>query len=227
MSEDGPPQLRLDGDGFDEVFVDPDRDAWVTPRWIADAVGEWELDPATNERSHIRAAMTFMLDRGQDGVALARFVGPNKRVWINPPFSRGQVIKFVRAYRHTNFCFLVRMDYSTDWFAELAPFVNYMLVPKNQRVAFDAPPGAKASSTPFPHGLLYKREEDATPEIRALCYRWHQDTRDLELLRILAAPFDTLSPAELQRRFEYEEAEATRAMERAAATREALRQIGT
>jgi len=169
-SEAGPPQLRLFG--FDDVIVDPDRDAWVTPLWIADAVGPWDLDPATNERSYIKAAKTFMLDRGQDGIALARYVGKNTRCWINPPFSRGQVIKFVRAYRHTNFCFLLRLDYSTEWFAELEPHVGRILVPKNQRVAFDAPPGAVASSTPFPHGLLYKRAEDVTPAIRALCYEW-------------------------------------------------------
>ncbi len=170
LEDAGPPQLRLDG--FDGVMVDPDRDAWVTPKWIADAVGEFDLDPATNERSHIRAAKTFMLDRGQDGLALSRYVGRETRAWINPPFSRGQVIKFVRAYRHTNFCFLLRLDYSTEWFAELEPSVGLILVPKNQRVAFDAPPGAVASSTPFPHGLLYKRPCDATAEIRALCYRW-------------------------------------------------------
>lgn len=156
--------------GFDPVDVEPDRDAWVTPKWIADAVGEWDLDPATNERSHIRAAKTFSLEEGQDGIALARYVKRSTRVWCNPPYSRGQVIKFVRAYRHTNFCFLLRFDHSTEWFAELMPSVELVLVPRNRRVQFDVPPGAKASSTPFPHALYYRRAEDATPEIRALCY---------------------------------------------------------
>lgn len=166
----GAPQLRLDG--FDDVSVDPDRDAWVTPKWIADAVGEWDLDPATNERSHIRSRATFMLDRGQDGIALARRVGRNTRVWCNPPFSRGQVIRFVRAYGHTNFCFLLRFDCSTEWFGELEPLCERILVPKNQRIQFDAPHGAKASSTPFPHGLFYRRAIDVTSAIEALCYSW-------------------------------------------------------
>ena len=169
-ADQGEPQFRLPG--FDTVIVEPDRDSWVTPKWIADAVGPWDLDPATNVRSHIQAARTFMLERGQDGLALARYVGKETRVYCNPPFSRGQVIRFVRAYKHTNFCFLLRLDYSTEWFAELEPSVNLILVPKNQRVAFDAPPGAVASSTPFPHGLLYRRPEDATDAIRALCYAW-------------------------------------------------------
>lgn len=200
---DGPPQLRLDG--FDAVEVDPDRDAWVTPKWIADAVGEWDLDPATNERSHIRSKTTFMLDRGQDGIALARRVGRNTRVWCNPPFSRGQVIRFVRAYRHTNFCFLLRLDYSTEWFSELEPHVELILVPRNQRVAFDAPPGAKESSTPFPHGLMYRRGIDATPEIRALCYAWTPD-RWMQP----APALEALSEADLAASFTFHEFEMQR-----------------
>lgn len=172
-ADQGEPQFRLPG--FDSVIVEPDRDSWVTPKWIADAVGPWDLDPATNVRSHIQAARTFMLERGQDGLALARYVGKDTRCWINPPFSRGQVIRFVRAYKHTNFCFLLRLDYSTDWFAELEPSVELILVPKNQRVAFDAPPGVAPSSTPFPHGLMYRRPEDATDAIRKLCYAWRPD----------------------------------------------------
>lgn len=161
--------------GFEEVEEDPDRDAWVTPRWITEAIGPWDLDPATNSRSTINAARTFMLERGEDGIAMARFIGRNTRVWINPPYSRGMVIKFVRAYRHTNFCFLVRLDFSTEWFAEIEPYVGLILVPRNQRIQFDAPPGAKASSTPFPHGLLFHRPQDATRAIRALCYRWRPE----------------------------------------------------
>lgn len=162
-------------EGFDTVDVEPDRDSWVTPKWIADAVGPWDLDPATNVRTHIKAEREFMLERGQDGLALARMVGRNTRVWCNPPFSRGMVIQFVRAYRHTNFCFLLRLDFSTEWFSELFPHIGLILIPRNQRIQFDAPPGAKASSTPFPHGLLYHRPEDATDAIIDLCYpfgRW-------------------------------------------------------
>lgn len=161
-------QLRLDG--FDEVFSDPDRDTWISPKWISDAVGEFDLDCCTNERAHIRATKKFMLERGQDGLVLAKYVGRNERVWCNPPYSRGMVIQFVRAYAKTRFCFLVRKDYSTDWMAELWPHVGLVLTPRGRRLDFEPPPGAKASSNPFPHGLFYARAEDATPEIRKLCY---------------------------------------------------------
>lgn len=171
--EPGEPQFRLPG--FDDVMVEPDRDSWVTPKWIAEAVGAWDLDPATNVRSHIQALDHFMLERGQDGLALARGVSKDARVWCNPPFSRGQVIRFVRAYGHTNFCFLLRLDPSTDWFAELEPRVGLFLVPREQRIAFDAPPGVRSSSTPFPHALFYRRASDATAAIRALCYAWRPD----------------------------------------------------
>lgn len=149
-----------------------DRDSWVTPAWIAQAVGSWDLDPCTNERSHIRAKQSFILEEGNDGLALAKFVNRRTRVWCNPPYSRGQVIRWVRAYRHTSFCFLLRLDFSTDWMVELVPYVGLLLVPRDRRMNFEPPPGVASSSNPYPHGLLYRRAEDATPEIRKICYPW-------------------------------------------------------
>lgn len=164
-------QLRLDGPGFDDVFDDPDRDTWVTPKWMSDAIGRWDLDPCANERSHIVADRTFRLDRGQDGLVLARFVSRSTRTWINPPYSRGQVIQWVEAYQHARFCFLVRLDFSTAWIEKLIAYSSLLLVPR-QRVNFEPPPGVRAGSNAFPHGLFFKHADDATADIRALCYRW-------------------------------------------------------
>jgi hypothetical protein len=149
---------------------DIDRDTWCTPRAIALAVGPVDLDPCTNERSHIIAARTFRLDRGQDGLKLARYVSKNTRTWINPPYSHGNVIRWVKAYRHTRFTFLVRFDVSTVWWSELWGFASYLCTPKD-RVMFEPPPGVEEPpGSPFPHALLYARGEDITPAIRASCY---------------------------------------------------------
>ena len=167
-------QLSLDGCTGIVLSPDnePDRDTWCTPRWIAEAVGEWDLDPCSNSRSHIRAAQSCNLMRGEDGLAFAADVGPGARVWINPPYSAGQVIRWIRAYRHTRFCFLVRLDPSTEWFAELYAASSLILVPAGRRVDFDPPPGVKASINPFPHAMFYASREDATEQIRALCFAW-------------------------------------------------------
>lgn len=92
------------------------------------------------------------------------------RVWIQPPYDI--VIEALAHYGHTRFVALLRLDTSTLWFEQLWHLSEVIMVPKRDRLEFVPPPGVKASSNPFPHGLFYKRAEDAPEEIRALCYPW-------------------------------------------------------
>ena len=96
------------------------KDTWCTPAWLAEAIGKWDLDPCSNSRSHVRAARRFALEDGDDGLAY-RETPLSLRVFVNPPYSRGQVAKWVARYgtRHFAFCFLVRLDPSTAWFRAL------------------------------------------------------------------------------------------------------------
>lgn len=158
--------------GTDEEDGKPpaDRDTWVTPLYLARAVGRWDLDPCSNDRSHLDAAKTFRLDRGQDGLVLAPFVSSRTRVWINPPYS--DVMPWIKAYGHTRFCFLVKFDPSTKWCRELIKRTELVLFPTGKRIAFEPPPGVEGASNQFPHGLFYARADDATDAISALCTRW-------------------------------------------------------
>jgi hypothetical protein len=153
-----------------QTSLRPDRDSWCTPKWIADAIGPWDLDPCSNERGHVRAGRAFRLDRGEDGLALAASVEPGVRAFVNPPYS--DVPPWVRAYKHAAFCFLLKFDPSTRWFAELYAATALVAIPRRRRVAFEPPPGVRASSNPFPHALFYARREDATDAILRLCYAW-------------------------------------------------------
>jgi hypothetical protein len=149
---------------------EPDRDTWCTPRGLALMVGPWDLDPCSNPRSHIVSRSAFSLETGRNGLALARYVSRSTRVWCNPPYSHGNVIKWVLAYRHTRFCFLVRHDPSTEWWAALWPYVGVMATPI-ERVAFEPPPGVEeAPGSPFPHVLLYASPDDVTEAVSRACY---------------------------------------------------------
>lgn len=148
----------------------PDRDTWCTPREIADVLGTFGLDPCSNERSHISSVRRFLLERDEDGLKLAAGVPATERVFINPPYS--DVPPWVAAYKHTRFCFLLKFDTSTKWFAELIAATELVLFPKGTRIEFEAPPGVESSSNQFPHGLFFARAEDATPEIRAQCFEF-------------------------------------------------------
>ncbi|HUS27576.1 MAG TPA: hypothetical protein VMZ53_03685 [Kofleriaceae bacterium] len=92
------------------------------------------------------------------------------RVWIQPPYDL--VLEALAHYGHTRFVALLRLDTSTEWFEQLWNLSEVIMVPKRDRLEFVPPPGVKASSNPFPHGLYYKRAEDVPNAIRALCYPW-------------------------------------------------------
>lgn len=156
---------------------EPDRDTWCTPLKWARALGRVYLDPCWNERSHIDARITFDFEgRGQNALLLARYIAPKPPglVFVNPPYSRGQLIQFVEAFAHTRFCFLVRMDTSTVWWAKLWPRVELMCVPK-RRVNFEPPPGVPNPGVRFPHVFLFARSDDATTKMRRMCYVNHPD----------------------------------------------------
>lgn len=92
------------------------------------------------------------------------------RVWIQPPYDI--VLEALAHYGHTRFTALLRLDTSTVWFEQLHELCEVIMVPKRDRLEFVPPPGVKASSNPFPHGLYYKRASDVTDAVRALCYEW-------------------------------------------------------
>jgi hypothetical protein len=180
-------QLQLSG--CTGIVLPPDwedgRGSWCTPKKYADKVGRFDLDPFSNSRSHINAASTCWLERGDDGLGNGEpgsywqeeyaGVGFGKatattRVWIQPPYDI--VLKAIRHYGHTRFTALLRLDPSTQWFEELYKLSEIILVPAGDRIEFDPPPGVKPSSNPFPHGFFYKRESDVPDALREVCFEW-------------------------------------------------------
>lgn len=150
------------------------RQRWTSPQWISDLIGERDLDPCSNPRSKVVAHIRLMLEQGDDG--LREDLGPGgfheannptkgyvesraKEDWetfINPPHGPGQVLRWVRHYRHTRFIYLLRWDPSTDWFAELHPHCTHIWHPA-RRVNYDPPPRIKPSSNAYPHALYVRK----------------------------------------------------------------------
>lgn len=158
----------------------PDRDTWATPEWLTSAIGHVDLDPCSNERSTVLAKRRFDLNaRGENGLVLAKFVAKSTRTYVNPPYSRGMVVQFIKAYRHTNFTFCLRYDFTTEWFRELWGWCEALCFPYD-RVDFVPPPGANdAGSIYYPHCLYYRRAIDVSPEVHRLCYVVRPVTRQL------------------------------------------------
>jgi hypothetical protein len=91
--------------------------------------------------------------RGNDGDLY--YTPEADRVFVNPPYSRGQVERWVDHYAHTDFTFLLRWDPSTQWFRKIWHASNYIWFP-NRRINFEPPPGVPSSSNPYPHALFFK-----------------------------------------------------------------------
>lgn len=195
-------QLQLGGLGgivLAPAALDEQRGAWCSPLSITAAVGAFDLDPFTNPRSTLVARHTCMLERGDDGFGLDSremrgsfhvnpvfctatpvdgrcdacgyfMAGKQHTVWIQPPYDIVQ--QALDHYEHTRFTALLRFDPSTAWFAWLWERVQVIMVPRQDRLEFVPPPGVKASSNPFPHGLFYRLAADVPAAVRALCLTW-------------------------------------------------------
>jgi hypothetical protein len=195
-------QLALGGLGGIVLAPDTleeQRGAWCSPPEYTAAAGPFDLDPFTNPRSTLVADYTCMLERGDDGFGLelrhipgAFYVNgaggglpplhdigvppghciadESWSVWIQPDYAF--VLEAIAHYGHTRFTALLRLDTSTKWYDQLWNMCEVIMVPKRDRLEFVPPPGVKASSNPFPHGLYYKRAAGVTDAIKALCYPW-------------------------------------------------------
>src|ERR1700753_3546750 len=59
-------------------------DTWLTPPWILDALGDFDLDPCAAPLPRHRPTAAEHITRPDDGLA-ADWHGP---VWLDPPYSR-------------------------------------------------------------------------------------------------------------------------------------------
>lgn len=114
-------------------------DTWLTPPWILDALGSFDLDPCAAPEPRLRDTAARHITRPDDGLAHT-WAG---RVWLNPPYSRQAVLWLDRLAEHNHGTALIFARTETSW------FVNHIW--------------ARASALLFLHGRVRFLLADGTP----------------------------------------------------------------
>jgi DNA N-6-adenine-methyltransferase Dam len=127
-------------------------DDWCTPKWLAETLGLFALDPCSNKRSHVSAAVRCMLNHDtpeqRNGLV---FDWADWSVFVNPPYSNVGPWAAKLAAHEGPWCALVKLDPSTKWWATLMT-ANPAIAPFRKRIRFE---GDKAMTANFPSALVF------------------------------------------------------------------------
>lgn len=112
---------------------------WITPKWIIDALGPFDLDPcAADPRPWDCAFFNFIADGLEN-----RWSG---RVWLNPPFHRYEVAKWVRKLAdHGTGTALLHARTEAEWFEPVWAKASGILFLAD-RLYFHYPDGRRAEA---------------------------------------------------------------------------------
>jgi hypothetical protein len=113
----------------------------LTPRWIIDALGPFDLDPCAADPRPSDCAEVNLCE-ADDGLRRA-WTG---RVWLNPPFDRYQVGRWIgRLAEHGRGTALLHARTETEWFRICWESATAMLF-MTKRLTFVKPDGTPSTT---------------------------------------------------------------------------------
>jgi len=124
-------------------------DNWITPRWLLDSLGDFDLDPCCPESMPWSTAKIMYHHPYQDGLTLPW----HGRVWLNPPYGKDIGLWLDKLANHGNGIALTFVRTDTKWCQSAMRQANALFF-LGKRVAFYTPEGIKCSSAGAPSMLL-------------------------------------------------------------------------
>lgn len=113
--------------------------SWITPRFILDALGSFDLDPCASDPQPWPTAKQMLTSNGLD----FHWEG---RVWLNPPFHRYEVAKWVRRLADHQFGIaLLHARTEAEWFDPVWDQADSILF-LSDRLYFYYPDGRRADA---------------------------------------------------------------------------------
>lgn len=125
-------------------------DEWCTPKWLCELLGRFDLDPASNERSHVRSRDRKFAGYHPDGLEC---VWEGQSVFVNCPYSNVGPWAAKLAAHDGPWCALLKLDPTTRWWATLMA-ASPQVAPFRKRIKFEGEPNMTAN---FPSVLVFKR----------------------------------------------------------------------
>jgi hypothetical protein len=132
-------------------------DNWNTPKWLADALGPFDLDPCSNATSHIQSRHRCVLGASPfdvlsgDGLECEWRTAGGNSVFVNPPYSNP--LPWAKKLRDHDgpWCALVKLDPTTKWWATLMEAMP-TVAPFRKRLKFE---GEQSMTANFPSVLVW------------------------------------------------------------------------
>lgn len=133
-------------------------DEWYTPKEIIDSLGEFDLDPCAPEKP-LWPTATVMWNKHDDGLSRDW----DGRVWLNPPYSRPLIERFVRKMaEHGNGIALLFNRCDNVMFHDIifptATAIKFL----RKRIRFYRPDGSQGASPGCGSVLIAWGEDNAT-----------------------------------------------------------------
>lgn len=131
------------------------EETWITPRWIIEGLGKFDLDPCSADDMPHRTA-TKMVSKQQNGLLID---WGNDRVWLNPPYGK-KIGLFLE--KMVNGIALLPCRTDTNWFHRLVlPRVRGIFFIKG-RVRFINKHGVEGKSPAFASMLCAYSDNDVS-----------------------------------------------------------------
>lgn len=131
---------------------------WLTPKWIIDALGPFDLDPCGHP-GHRTAERLICLP--EDGL-IQHWQG---RVWLNPPYGKHAGDWLKKLIQHGNGIALVFARTDTEWLQSIIKFTPIFFI--KGRIKFLRDDGSEATNSGAPNILLPFGEKNIDAILRS------------------------------------------------------------
>ena len=164
---------------IDARIIPSNTTTWLTPRWLLDSLGAFDLDPCcppvmpwqTAKRMihYPREAGQAGTEIDQIGVEDGLLIPWFGRVWLNPPYGREIEDWMKKMAEHNNGVALVFARTDAKWFQRYVFGKATSLLFLNKRVSFCNPDGTKGGRSASPSVLaFYGGEQIGLHHLQAL-----------------------------------------------------------